>query len=164
MSNVPVELIVAAFQDEGGAEEALQELKAAKKEGLIKIDNTAILKKDANGKIHIKEAKDMGGGKGAVIGGVVGGIVGLIAGPAAIVTAGIGAAIGGFAAKLSDGGFDDKWLKELGGVLENGRLSCEDTRRLISAIGGGVDLERVTPLTYDLTRRGALAELKAALE
>ena len=60
MSDVPVELIVAAFQDEGGAEAALQELKAAKKEGLIKIDNAAILKKDANGKIHIKEAKDMG--------------------------------------------------------------------------------------------------------
>ena len=37
MSDVPVELIVAAFQDEGGAEAALQELKAAKKEGLIRI-------------------------------------------------------------------------------------------------------------------------------
>jgi hypothetical protein len=33
MSDVPVELIVAAFQDESGAEQALQELKAAKKRG-----------------------------------------------------------------------------------------------------------------------------------
>ena len=120
MSDVPVELIVAAFQDEGGAEAALQELKAAKKEGLIKIDNAAILKKDANGKIHIKEAKDMGGGKGAVIGGVIGGVIGLIAGPAAIVTAGIGAAIGGFAAKLSDGGFKDERLEEVAASLKPG--------------------------------------------
>lgn len=120
MSDVPVELIVAAFQDEGGAEQALQELKAAKKEGLIRIDNAAILKKDVNGKVHIKEAKDMGGGKGAVIGGAIGGVIGLIAGPAAIVTAGIGAAIGGFAAKLSDGGFRDDRLDQIAASLKPG--------------------------------------------
>jgi uncharacterized membrane protein len=120
MSTTPVELIVAAFQDEGGAEQALQELKAAKKEGLIKIDNAAVLKKDANGKVHIKEAKDMGGGKGAVIGGVVGGIIGLIAGPAAIATAAAGAAIGGLAAKLSDGGFRDDRLQTIAESLKPG--------------------------------------------
>ena len=120
MSEVPVELIVAAFQDEGGAEAALQELKAAKKEGLIRIDNAAILKKDPDGKVHIKEAKDMGGGKGAVIGGVVGGIVGLIAGPAAIATAAVGAAIGGLAAKLSDGGFRDDRLQTIAASLKPG--------------------------------------------
>jgi uncharacterized membrane protein len=120
MSDVPVELIVAAFQDESGAEQALQELKAAKKEGLIKIDNAAILKKDADGKIHIKEAKDMGGGKGAVIGGVVGGVLGLIAGPAAIATAAIGATIGGLAAKLSDGGFRDDRLQTIAASLKPG--------------------------------------------
>lgn len=120
MSDVPVELIVAAFQDEGGAEAALQGLKEAKKEGLIRIDNAAILKKDVDGKIHIKESKDMGGGKGAVIGGVIGGVIGLIAGPAAIVTGAIGATIGGLAAKLSDGGFRDDRLQQVAESLKPG--------------------------------------------
>ena len=68
MSEAPVQLIVAAFQEEDGAKNALNELKTAKKEHLIKIDNAAVITKDENGKVHIKETKDMGGGKGAVIG------------------------------------------------------------------------------------------------
>lgn len=82
MSDVPVQLIVAAFQNEDEAKKALKALKQAKKEGLIKIDSAAILRKDEKGKIHIKETHDMGGGKGAVLGGVGGAAVGLIAGAA----------------------------------------------------------------------------------
>ena len=73
MSNdVPIQLIVAAYQDEKAADEALDELKAAKWAGLIGIKDAAVIRKDQKGKLHIKETGDMGGGKGAVIGGVVG--------------------------------------------------------------------------------------------
>ena len=100
MSDVPVEIIVAAFQDPNGASAALEELKQAKKQGLIKIEDAAILVKDADGKLRIKETADMGGGKGAVIGGVLGGVVGLLAGPIGWAALG-GAVIGGLAAKIA---------------------------------------------------------------
>jgi len=119
MSDVPVEIIVAAFQDPNGASAALEELKQAKKQGLIKIEDAAILVKDADGKLRIKETADMGGGKGALIGGVLGGVVGLLAGPIGWAALG-GAVIGGLVAKSHDGGFSDARLKQIGESLKPG--------------------------------------------
>ena len=42
MSDVPVQLIVAAFQDQAAAKEALKELKGASRQGLIRIENAAL--------------------------------------------------------------------------------------------------------------------------
>jgi uncharacterized membrane protein len=120
MSEVPVQLIVAAFQDETTAKEALNALKAAHRQKLIKIDSAAVLRKDAKGKLHIKETADMGGGKGAAIGGVAGAAIGLIAGPMLIVPAAVGALVGGLTAKLRDTGFSDARLKALGERLTPG--------------------------------------------
>jgi uncharacterized membrane protein len=120
MSDVPVQLVVAAFQEEDAANAALKELKALKKEKLIGIQNAAVIRKDAKGKIHIKETADMGGGKGSVIGGVAGAAIGLIAGPALVVPAAVGALVGGLAAKLRDSGFSDQRLKTLGEGLQPG--------------------------------------------
>ena len=117
--DVPVQVIVAAFDDEHGAEKALKELKEARKEKLIGIQDAAILRRDAGGKLHIKETADMRGGKGAVIGGVVGAVAGLVAGPLVLATA-AGALIGGLAAKLRDSGFPDERLKMLGESLTPG--------------------------------------------
>ena len=117
--DVPVQVIVAAFDDEHGAEKALQELKEARKEKLIGIQDAAILWRDAGGKLHIKETTDMRGGKGAVIGGVIGAVAGVLAGPLVLATA-AGALIGGLAAKLRDSGFPDERLKMLGKALTPG--------------------------------------------
>jgi uncharacterized membrane protein len=118
MSEVPVQLIVAAFDDEKAADEALKALKQAKRERLIGIQNAAVLRKDAKGKLHIRETADMGGGKGAVIGGVAGAAIGLLAGPLLVVPAAVGALVGGLAAKLRDTGFPDDRLKQLGEGLK----------------------------------------------
>jgi uncharacterized membrane protein len=120
MSDVPVQLIVAAFQDEKSADEALKMLKQAKREKLIGIVDAAVLRKDAKGKLHIKETADMGGGKGAALGGVAGAAIGLIAGPALIVPAAVGALIGGLAAKARDSGFPQERLKTIGEGLKPG--------------------------------------------
>ena len=119
MSEVPVQVVVAAFKDENTASEALKALKEAKRAGLIKIVDAAVLRKDPDGKLHIKETADMGGGKGAVIGGVLGAVVGVLAGPVGWAAVG-GAVIGGLAAKLHDGGFKDERLKKLGEGLGPG--------------------------------------------
>jgi uncharacterized membrane protein len=119
MSEVPVQVVVAAFKDENTAAEALKALKQARNQGLIRIVDAAVLRKDEKGKLHIKETADMGGGKGAVIGGVAGGVIGLLAGPVGWAALG-GAVIGGLAAKLKDGGFKDERLKKLGEGLGPG--------------------------------------------
>lgn len=120
MSENPVEVIVAAFNSEHGAEQALKELKAAKKESLIGIKNAAVLRRDAKNKLHVKELKDMGGGKGAAFGGALGAVVGLVAGPAVIVAGAAGALIGGLAAKLRDSGFSNERLAVIGAGLKPG--------------------------------------------
>ena len=119
-ANVPVEVIVAAFQDEDGAKAALNELKQAKHQGLIKIDDAAVIRKDEKGKLHIKETADMSTGKGAGIGAVIGGVIGLLGGPLGVaVGAGAGAAIGGIAAH-GDAGIKDEQLETIGAGLEPG--------------------------------------------
>ena len=120
MSDNPVQLVVAAFQDEDSAKEALQDLKQAQRERLIKIENAAVLRKNAKGKLHIKETQDMGGGKGAVVGGVGGAAIGLIAGPVLVVPAAVGALVGGLVAKLRDSGFSNQRLETLGEGLQPG--------------------------------------------
>ncbi len=121
MSDTPVELIVAAFQDEKAADEALKELKKAKKEHVIAIQDAAVLRMDQKGKVHIKEVHDVGGGKGAVAGGLLGVGIALLAGPAGIVVAGAtGALVGGLAAKKLDFGLDNERLKTLGSGLKPG--------------------------------------------
>ena len=120
MSEVPIELVVAAFNDEKVADAALKELKALKREKLIGIQNAAVLRKDEKGKIHIKETADMGTGKGATIGGVAGAAIGLLAGPALVVPAAVGALVGGLTAKLRDRGFSNQRLETLGESLTPG--------------------------------------------
>jgi len=120
MSDVPVQVIIAAFQDDKTAKEALAALKEAKKAGLIKIENAAVLSKDEKGKLRIKETQDMGGGKGAVVGGVGGAVIGLIAGTALAVPAAVGALVGGLTAKLRDTGFSNERLETIGEGLKPG--------------------------------------------
>jgi len=120
MNDNPIELVVAAFQDEASAKAALKELKKAQRAKLIKIENAAVLRKDEKGKLHIKETGDMGGGKGAVLGGVGGAAVGLIAGAALAAPAVVGALVGGLVAKLRDSGFSDARLQALGEGLTPG--------------------------------------------
>lgn len=119
MSDIPVQVIVAAFQDESKANAVLKELQDAKKQGLIDIRDAAVLTKDPDGKLHIKDTKDWGFGKGALAGGVVGVIAGLLAGPVGWGLLG-GALIGGVAAKMADGGFDNKRLEQIGASLKPG--------------------------------------------
>ena len=121
MSDVPIQVIVAAFKEEETADEALKALKEAKKERLIGIQDAAVIRRDEDNKLHIKETADMGGGKGAAVGGVLGGVIGLIGGPAGVVLGGAaGAAVGGFTAKLFDAGIPDERLEEIGSALKPG--------------------------------------------
>jgi uncharacterized membrane protein len=120
MSDVPVQMLIAAFNEEKAADEALQMLKEAKWAGLIGIQNAAVIRRDEKDKLHIKETGDWGGGKGAAAGGAIGAAAGIVLGPGALVTGAVGALIGGLAAKLRDSGFSDERLKKVGEGLNPG--------------------------------------------
>jgi len=121
MNDVPIQLIVAAFNEEKAADQALVALRQAKKEKLIGILDAAVIRRDEKNKLHLKETADVGGGKGALAGGVLGAVLGLIGGPAGmIVGAAAGAITGGVAGKAIDAGIPDERLKEIGEALKPG--------------------------------------------
>ena len=118
MSKTPVDFVVAIFPTQNGADAAL---KQAQEDNLAGIQETAVLHKDEEHKVHIHEPEDMGGGKGAAIGAIVGGLIGLVTGPGAVIVGAAGAAIGGLTAKLHDTGFDNKDLAALAESLRPGK-------------------------------------------
>ena len=121
MSKEPAKLIVASFESEKVADQALQDLKLDKRGRLIEFKDVAIVNRDKENKIHIKETGDMSGGKGAVYGGVVGALVGLIACPiGAAIGGAAGAVVGGITANKIDAGIPDERLTEIGEVLQPG--------------------------------------------
>ncbi|MCB0195883.1 MAG: DUF1269 domain-containing protein [Anaerolineae bacterium] len=94
MSDIPVQLVIAAFKDVEGAEKALQQVKQdkSKRQG---IQAAVAMVKDATGnKISYKEV-GMTPGKGALGGVILGATVGILTGGATIVLGAAGALIGG---------------------------------------------------------------------
>ena len=138
MDNDLYELYVATFSSENGADIALRQLESAAKGKAFKIDEAAVLLMDEENKLKIKETGDSSGGRGAAIGGAIGGAIGLIGGPLAIATGALGAAIGGMAAKLSDSGFPDYQLKQIGNSLRPGMSAIVVLVQLFASI----DLEK----------------------
>ncbi len=112
MSKSPVTIIVATFPSDGAASAALDQLKSSKKD--IGLKDAAIVRRDGD-KVKVKETKDMGGGKGAVIGGVLAGIA---TGGLSILAGAVG---GGLIAKLHDANLSNKDLKALGQALPEGQ-------------------------------------------
>jgi uncharacterized membrane protein len=115
-----VGFLIAAYVDERGADNALAALKQAKAEGKFYYEDAAVVRRDAEGKVHVSETGDTSPGKAAAIGGVIGGVLGLLGGPAGMaVGASAGAALGAMAG-MHDAGFDNENLKKIGGALPAG--------------------------------------------
>ena len=129
-----VGLFVAAYVDERGADNALDMLKQAKKADQFYYDDAAVVRRSAEGKVHVKETGDMSTAKGAGIGALVGGVVGLLAGPVGWAALG-GAAIGAIAAH-GDAGFDKDTLEEIGGALPSGTsaLAVTTSKDFVEAV------------------------------
>jgi uncharacterized membrane protein len=150
----PMELIVSAYRTEEGADEAMSTLKAARKEHLVNIRAAATVRRDAEGKLHIKERGDMGTGAGAGSGAAFGAAVGLFGGPiGAALGAGAGAAIGGLSSHLIDSGIPDERLKQLGEALTPGTSAfvalvehswVDEIRAALAQAGGDIMSSAIT--------------------
>jgi uncharacterized membrane protein len=153
MSNDPAMLIVASFEDETIAEKTMFDLKMDKRGRLFEFQDLALVNRDEENKIHIKETGDMSGGKGALYGGAIGVIVGLLAGPiGAAIGGAAGAVVGGITAKKIDAGIPDERLLEFAAALQPGTSVIlavveqrwfEDVRMRLEEAGGNVLSEKL---------------------
>ena len=111
------DLIVLVFDDEKAAFDALAGLRRIEKEGAVQFDDTAVVSKDHNGKLHKKNEVSTATEVGAVAGGFLGL---LLMGLFPIVGIAIGVLGGAGVGALLGDGVDRKFVKEVGDSLEPG--------------------------------------------
>jgi uncharacterized membrane protein len=109
-------LLVVAFDNEEEAGKLRESLKAHSDQ--ISLDDSAVVVKDKDGEIHVKDQVD----RGVTIGAVGGGALGLLIGGLLFPVGGllIGALGGAVVGKLMDTGVDKKFIDEVGETLQPG--------------------------------------------
>ena len=65
-------LIVIVFEEVGAAEQVHEALVKGKKEGLLQIDDAAVVEKDQDGKVHVKNQISRGTWMSTGVGGLLG--------------------------------------------------------------------------------------------
>ena len=159
MTQNPVEVFVAAFDNEKQAGEALRDFRAMDREGSIDLIDAAVVVRGADGKVSFEETIDPSGKKWAKRGAIAGGLVGLIFPPSIIAGAVVGGAGGGVWGKIRDKGFKDDDLKAVGDSLEPGTSAiiaiAED--RVIERLERGIEGYR------NIARHAVSAEAAAAI-
>jgi uncharacterized membrane protein len=113
-------VLVASFDSLGGANLAVGELDRMEKAGLLDVENTVTISKNAWDKLDVKQVGDVSTGQGAKVGAIVGGVVGLIFPPSLLASAALGAAIGGIAAKLRGDQLSGDDIKAMAESMEPG--------------------------------------------
>jgi uncharacterized membrane protein len=148
MTREEIQLMVAIFEAEDTAGQALEKLKQAQKAHTLAVAAAAVVCRDQQGKLEINETADPGGRRGALVGGMIGAAIGLLGGPVGAIVAGAaGAAVGGVIAWVIDSGIPDPSLRAIGQSLMPGNSAVvviEDERwqghaaQLMTAAGGRV--------------------------
>ncbi|RMD68084.1 MAG: DUF1269 domain-containing protein [Cyanobacteria bacterium J149] len=109
-------LIAIAYDDIFKAEEVRLTLAKLQREHLIELEDAAVVVKNAEGKVKLKQAINL-----TAAGATSGGFWGLLIGTLFLVPlfgAAVGAATGAIAGALSDIGVDDEFMRELGETLQ----------------------------------------------
>lgn len=138
-------IVIATFEDEQIARDALQVLTEAHHEERLTFKAYALVRRDEEKKLHVEETGDPGGVAGAVSGGALGVALGLLAGPIGLAAL-TGAVVGGVALKLRDTGVKNDEIRAVGEGLKSGMaalvvLAEEGSEDLIAeklALNGGV--------------------------
>ncbi len=111
------DLIVVGFKDEFKADEVMSELRRLQSEYLVDLEDAAVVVRDQEGKVKIKQAQDLVAA-GAVSGSYWGVLLSvLFFNP---IFALVGAATGALSGALSDIGIDDNFMRDLGSTIEPG--------------------------------------------
>jgi uncharacterized membrane protein len=111
-------LVVLTFNDTEQAGQVFEALKKAQSSGRVKIDDAAVIVKEASGKVEIKNQIDASVKVGAVGGGLLGLMLASIFFPLAGLA--IGAIGGALVGKSLDKGVDQKFVKDVTETLKPG--------------------------------------------
>lgn len=111
------DLIVIGFRDEFKADEVLIELRKLEREYLIDLEDAAIVVRNKDGKIKIKQTQEL-----ITAGALTGGFWGLLLGLLFLhpFLAVVGVAAGALSGAIADIGIDDNFIRELGKTIEPG--------------------------------------------
>jgi uncharacterized membrane protein len=111
-------LVVVSFESPDEAANVLESLRAQTKYGNISFKDTAVVSKDADGKVHVKNEVSQGTMTATGVGALLGLMLGVFMFPIAgiLLGAGGGALIGRF----MDMGVDGKFVKEVSDSLQPG--------------------------------------------
>jgi uncharacterized membrane protein len=109
-------LIAVGFKDEFTADAVLLELRKLQKEHLIDLEDAAVVIRDKDGKVKIKQTQELTTA-GALSGGFWGLLFGFIFFNPLLGWA-VGAIAGGISGAFSDIGIDDNFIREVGSAIE----------------------------------------------
>ncbi len=110
------DFLAVTFDGADDAEAALRTIRSIESAGRIKLEDTAVVRKDADGKVTIHNEASSSTETGAVIGAVLGGLL-VVVFPVGIV---VGAVAGGLVGRSAAGGVDGGFVKEVGEDLPDG--------------------------------------------
>jgi uncharacterized membrane protein len=110
-------LVVLTFDDIDEAEKVRATIRSGQKHDLIKLDDSAIVTKDEDGQVHVKNELDRGVKIGMAGGGFVGLLIsGFIFGPIGAVL--LGAAAGGLIGASTGMGLQKKFVQEVSEAIK----------------------------------------------
>ena len=110
-------LVVLTFDDIDEAGKVRETIRSGQKHDLIRLDDSAIVTKDEDGQVHVKNELDRGVKIGMAGGGLVGLLItGFIFGPIGAVL--LGAAAGGLIGASTDKGLQKSFVKEVSEAIK----------------------------------------------
>lgn len=168
----PKHLLIASFTDEERAGQVLAEIQQARSTAGLGVEETAIVRREDDGKLSIKEQNDVNMGVSAAAGGLLGGLLGGLFGRGA-TGAVLGGLLGAGAAKVIDAGVNDQRLQEIGAGLAAGSSAIAAivndsalpaARALVESKGGVVTVEPISGgATINIPKTG-IAQVDSLVE
>jgi len=138
------DLVVLGFDGLHTADDVLNKLRSLQKEYLLDLEDACMVERDAEGKVHVKQAVNlttagaaMGGSRGALWGTLIGILfLNPLAGFA--IGAMTGAGVGALSGSLADYGIPDSFVKKLGETIPNNSSA-------LFVLFKSVNIEKVLP-------------------
>ena len=118
MENRGFALVVFTFDEENEARGALDALRNLENAGRLKIDDSAVIRRGEDGKVHVDNKIDSSVKGGAAVGGILGLIIGGLLFPIGGLI--LGAAGGAAFGKMMETGVDKKFVEDVSNSLQPG--------------------------------------------